>query len=298
MTSALNASAVIFVDQTKASITEIKADKTTAVANGKDAIKYTVKVMKNGQPVKGYDVTFLTTAGNLSKTKELTDKDGYATVNLTSNAAGKAVVSAKVSDVNSEVKASEVEFFTELSINKNVEVLGTKASGELPDVWLQYGQIKLNVNGGNDKYSWSSSNPNIASIDASSGIITLKEKGEAVIKVVSGDKQTATYTISTPKKIVSVNSGSRVNYNSASSICGKINGSLPSSIAELETLYNKWGAANNYQHYTQSSITAWTLQTSDDVKKGVTSTYDLVRENPQLNKVNIDDNNAYAVCVK
>ncbi|WP_162773854.1 intimin C-type lectin domain-containing protein, partial [Escherichia coli] len=71
-----------------------------------------------------------------------------------------------------------------------------------------------------------------------------------------------------------------------------------SSIAELETLYNKWGAANNYQHYTQLSITAWTLQTSDDVKKGVTSTYDLVRKNPQLNKVNINDNNAYAVCVK
>ncbi|EEZ1932768.1 intimin type gamma, partial [Escherichia coli] len=60
MTSALNASAVIFFDQTKASITEIKADKTTAVANGKDAIKYTVKVMKNGQPVNNQSVTFST----------------------------------------------------------------------------------------------------------------------------------------------------------------------------------------------------------------------------------------------
>lgn len=298
MTSALNASAVIFVDQTKASITEIKANKTTAVANGKDAITYTVKVMKNGLPVKGYDVTFLTTAGNLSKIKESTDKDGYATVNLTSNAAGKAVVSAKVSDVNTEVKASEVEFFTELRINKNVEILGTKASGELPDVWLQYGQIKLKVDGGNNQYAWSSSNPNIASIDASSGIITLKEKGEAVIKVISGDKQTATYTIVMPKKIVSVNSNNRVNYNAARTICKNVNGSLPSSIAELEMLYNKWGAANNYQHYTQASITAWTLQTSDDVKKGVTSTYDLVRKNPLLNKVSITDNNAYAVCVK
>ncbi|WP_161538697.1 intimin [Escherichia albertii] len=298
MTSPLNANAVIFVDQTKASITEIKADKTTAVANGKDAVTYTVKVMKNGQPVKGYDVTFLTTAGNLSKIKESTDKDGYATVSLTSNAAGKAVVSAKVNDVNTEVKASEVEFFTELSINKNVEILGTKASGELPDVWLQYGQIKLKADGGNNKYEWSSSNPNIASIDAYSGIVTLKEKGEAVIKVISGDKQTATYTIAMPKKIVSVNSNNRVNYNTARSICRNINGSLPSSIAELETLYNKWGAANNYQHYTQTSITAWTLQTSDDVKKGVTSTYDLVRKNPLLNKVSITENNAYAVCVK
>ncbi|MCZ6324108.1 hypothetical protein O5165_25795, partial [Escherichia coli] len=63
MTSALNASAVIFVEQTKASITEIKADKTTAVANGNDAVTYTVKVMKEGQPVQGHSVAFTTNFG-------------------------------------------------------------------------------------------------------------------------------------------------------------------------------------------------------------------------------------------
>lgn len=69
MTSALNANAVIFVDQTKASITEIKADKTTAVANGQDAITYTVKVMKNGQPLSGEEVTFFTDFGAWIKLK-------------------------------------------------------------------------------------------------------------------------------------------------------------------------------------------------------------------------------------
>ena len=58
MTSPLNASAVIFVDQTKASITEIKADKTTAKADGSDAITYTVRVMKEGAPVVDQKVTF------------------------------------------------------------------------------------------------------------------------------------------------------------------------------------------------------------------------------------------------
>ncbi|MBW9927167.1 Ig-like domain-containing protein, partial [Escherichia coli] len=95
MTSPLNASAVIFVDQTKASITEIKADKTTAKANGSDAITYIVKVMKNNQPEANHSVTFSTNFGNLggnSNTQIVkTDKDGRATVKLTSGVAGNAV---------------------------------------------------------------------------------------------------------------------------------------------------------------------------------------------------------------
>lgn len=298
MTSALNANAVIFVDQSKASITEIKSDKTTAKANGSDAITYTVKVMKDGKPLSSQDVTFTTTFGTLSKSTEKTDTNGYAKVTLTSTAPGKSLVSARVSGSEINVKAPEVEFFIPLAIDDgNVEIVGTGIKGKLPTVWLQYGQVKLKASGGNDKYTWHSANPAIASVD-SSGQVTLKSKGTTTITVVSGDKQTATYIISMPNSIVSVNSDSRVSYNMADSICKKNNGRLPSSITELKELYNKWGAANKYQYYTQKSITAWTLQTADDIKQGVTSTYDLVRENPQLNKVAIAGNNAYAVCVK
>ena len=135
-------------------------------------------------------------------------------------------------------------------------------------------------------------------MDPSSGQVTLKDKGETTITVVSGDKQTAIYTIAMPNSIVSVNSSGRVDYNTANNICKNIKGSLPSSIKELKDLYDDWGAANKYQHYSQESITAWTLQTSKNKVQGVASTYDLVRENPLIDKVNIAGNYAYAVCVR
>lgn len=299
MTSALNANAVIFVDQTKASITEIKADKTTAVANGKDAVTYTVKVMKDGKPLSGEEVTFTTTLGTLSKSTEKTNTNGYAKVTLTSTNQGKSLVSASVSNAAVDVKAPEVEFFTQLTIdNGNVEIVGTGAKGKLPNVWLQYGQVNLKASGGNGKYTWYSANPAIASVDPSSGQVTLKDKGETTITVVSGDKQTAIYTIAMPNSIVSVNSSGRVDYNTANNICKNIKGSLPSSIKELKDLYDDWGAANKYQHYSQESITAWTLQTSENKVQGVASTYDLVRENPLIDKVDIAGNYAYAVCVR
>ncbi|WP_414132925.1 intimin type alpha [Escherichia albertii] len=300
MTSALNASAVIFVDQTKAGITEIKADKTTAVANGKDAITYTVKVMKNGQPLSGEEVTFTKTLGTLSKSIEKTDANGYAKVTLTSVTQGKSLVSARVSDVAVDVKAPEVEFFTQLTIdNSNIEIVGTGVKGTLPTVWLQYGQVKLKASGGNGRYTWRSANTAIASVDASSGQITLKDKGTTTITVVSGDNQTATYTIATPSSMIVSNINSRMTYSEAMSSCQSLRGRLPSSQSELADVFDTWGAANKYEYYkTSTSIISWIKQTDDDVKKGVASTYDLVKRNPLTSSVKTDARNAYATCVK
>lgn len=59
------------------------------------------------------------------------------------------------------------------------------------------------------------------------------------------------------------------------------------------------GAANKYEHYkTSTSIISWIKQTDDDVKKGVASTYDLVKRNPLTSSVKTDARNAYATCVK
>ncbi|MCZ9077373.1 intimin type alpha [Escherichia albertii] len=299
MTSPLNANAVIFVDQTQASITEIKADKTTAVANGKDAVTYTVKVMKNGQPLSGEEVSFTTTLGALSKPSEKTDADGYAKVTLTSTTQGKSLVSASVSNVAVDVKAPEVEFFTPLTIDDDsIEIVGTGVKGKLPTVWLQYGQVKLKASGGNGKYTWRSANTAIASVDASSGQITLKDKGATTITVVSGDNQTATYTIATPDSLIVSNLSKRVTYNDAVNTCKNLGGKLPSSQSELENVFKIWGAANKYEYYkSRQSISSWVQQTPGDMNGGVASTYDLVRKNP-LSNVDVNGTNAYATCVK
>ena len=299
MTSALNANAVIFVDQTKASITEIKADKTTAVANGQDAITYTVKVMKGDKPVSNQEVTFTTTLGKLSNSTEKTDTNGYAKVTLTSTTPGKSLVSARVSDVAVDVKAPEVEFFTTLTIDDgNIEIVGTGVKGKLPTVWLQYGQVNLKASGGNGKYTWRSANPAIASVDASSGQVTLKEKGTTTISVISSDNQTATYTIATPNSLIVPNMSKRVTYNDAVNTCKNFGGKLPSSQNELENVFKAWGAANKYEYYKSSqTIISWVQQTAQDAKSGVASTYDLVKQNP-LNNIKASESNAYATCVK
>ena len=308
MTSALNANAVIFVDQTKASITEIKADKTTAKADGSDAITYTVKVMKNNQPEANHSVTFSTNFGDLggnSNTQIVkTDKDGRATVKLTSGVAGNAIVSAKVSEVNTEVKAPEAKFFSVLSIDNNVNIIGTSANGALPNIWLRYGQFKLTAKGGDGKYQWRSQDPSVASVDALTGRVTLLKKGTTTIEVVSGDNQTATYTINQPENIITVETQDKVLYNVAKTKCEMNSGRLPSSTSELKDVYNQWGPANSYDGYKgKNTITAWTQQTADDIPKGWTSTFDIVTKNEIPNngikvKVNVRAANAFAVCVK
>ncbi|WP_097479063.1 intimin type beta [Escherichia coli] len=299
MTSPLNASAVIFVDQTKASITEIKADKTTAKADGSDAITYTVRVMKEGAPVVEQKVTFSKDFGTLNKTEATTDQNGYATVKLSSNTPGKAIVSAKVSGVGTEVKATTVEFFAPLSIDGDkVTVIGTGITGALPKNWLQYGQVKLQATGGNGKYTWKSSNTKIASVD-NSGVITLNEKGSATITVVSGDNQSATYTINAPGSIViAVDKNTRVTYFDAENKCKTNSANLAQSKELLANIYSTWGAANKYPYYSGSeSLTAWIKQSSSEQSSGVSSTYDLVTKNP-LSNVGVNNKNAFSVCVK
>ncbi|EOY8345616.1 intimin type beta [Escherichia albertii] len=299
MTSPLNASAVIFVDQTQASITEIKADKTTAKANGSDAITYTVRVMKEGTPVVDQKVIFSKDFGTLNKTEATTDQNGYATVKLSSNTPGKAIVSAKVSGVGTEVKATIVEFFAPLSIDGDkVTVIGTGVTGALPKNWLQYGQVKLQATGGNGKYTWKSSNTKIASVD-NSGVITLNEKGSATITVVSGDNQSATYTINAPGSIViAVDKNTRVTYFEAENKCKTNSANLAQSKELLANIYSTWGAANKYPYYSGSkSLTAWIKQSSSEQSSGVSSTYDLVTKN-QLINVGVNNKNAFSVCVK
>lgn len=84
------------------------------------------------------------------------------------------------------------------------------------------------------------SDSSVASVDALTGRVTLLKKGTTTIEVVSGDNQTAMYTINTPTKFISVETQNKVVYSDAEATCRMNNARLPSSTSELKDVYNKW----------------------------------------------------------
>ncbi|TQN75425.1 UNVERIFIED_ORG: Ig-like protein group 1 [Citrobacter freundii] len=76
---------------------ELLADRTQALADGQEAVSYTLTLRTtDGKPLSGKNVTFTTTAGQLSQTQGTTDQNGQLSVQLTSTRAGQAVVNATV----------------------------------------------------------------------------------------------------------------------------------------------------------------------------------------------------------
>ncbi|WP_082013851.1 inverse autotransporter beta domain-containing protein [Edwardsiella anguillarum] len=111
MATALDASPVNFVNVEPTVVSSITADKTQALADGVDAITYTVEVTQNHIAQPNVEVTFTTAAGTLSATKAVTDAAGRATVSLTSNAvANNVIVSAKTAEMATALDASPVNF--------------------------------------------------------------------------------------------------------------------------------------------------------------------------------------------
>ncbi|WHQ14462.1 Ig-like domain-containing protein [Edwardsiella anguillarum] len=111
MATALDASPVNFVNVEPTVVSSITADKTQALADGVDAITYTVEVTQNHIAQPNVEVTFTTAAGTLSATKAVTDAAGRATVSLTSNAvANNVIVSAKTAEMTTALDASPVNF--------------------------------------------------------------------------------------------------------------------------------------------------------------------------------------------
>ncbi|WP_172952299.1 Ig-like domain-containing protein, partial [Escherichia coli] len=64
----------------------------------------------DGKPLSGKNVTFTTTAGQLSRTQGTTDQNGQLSVQLTSPRAGQAVVNASVDGTT--ISAAPVTFET------------------------------------------------------------------------------------------------------------------------------------------------------------------------------------------
>lgn len=87
----------------------LQAGRTTAVADGNDAITYTLNVRDAaGQPVKDKAVQWSTDLGTLSPLQGTTSAQGEASVTLTSTQAGQAVVNATVD--GKQISAQSVTF--------------------------------------------------------------------------------------------------------------------------------------------------------------------------------------------
>ncbi|NGA79530.1 Ig-like domain-containing protein, partial [Escherichia coli] len=108
---------------------ELLADRTQALADGQEAVSYTLTLKTtDGKPLSGKNVTFTATAGQLSRTQGTTDQNGQLSVQLTSTRAGQAVVNASVDGTT--ISASPVTFETRLDSAIVVNKTSAVADGQ------------------------------------------------------------------------------------------------------------------------------------------------------------------------
>ncbi|MEA5101172.1 Ig-like domain-containing protein [Pantoea sp. S18] len=92
---------------------DLIADKTSALANGTEAVTYTATVKDaSGNLVSGLAISWGTDLGNLGAPTSTTGTDGKATITLTSTQAGNAIVNAKPGS-GSAASASPVTFIAD-----------------------------------------------------------------------------------------------------------------------------------------------------------------------------------------
>ncbi|HAI5420675.1 TPA: inverse autotransporter beta domain-containing protein [Escherichia coli] len=105
------------------------ADRTQALADGQEAVSYTLTLRTtDGKPLSGKNVTFTTTAGQLSRTQGTTDQNGQLSVQLTSTRAGQAVVNASVDGTT--ISAAPVTFENHLDSAIVVNKTSAVADGQ------------------------------------------------------------------------------------------------------------------------------------------------------------------------
>ncbi|EPB3902659.1 Ig-like domain-containing protein, partial [Escherichia coli] len=108
---------------------ELLADRTQALADGQEAVSYTLTLKTtDGKPLSGKNVTFTTTTGQLSRTQGTTDQNGQLSVQLTSTRAGQAVVNASVDGTT--ISAAPVTFENHLDSAIVVNKTSAVADGQ------------------------------------------------------------------------------------------------------------------------------------------------------------------------
>lgn len=108
---------------------ELLADRTQALADGQEAVSYTLTLKTtDGKPLSGKNVTFTTTVGQLSRTQGTTDQNGQLSVQLTSTRAGQAVVNASMDGTT--ISAAPVTFENRLDSAIVVNKTSAVADGQ------------------------------------------------------------------------------------------------------------------------------------------------------------------------
>ncbi|ENL8230564.1 Ig-like domain-containing protein, partial [Escherichia coli] len=108
---------------------ELLADRTQALADGQETVSYTLTLKTtDGKPLSGKNVTFTTTAGQLSRTQGTTDQNDQLSVQLTSTRAGRAVVNASVDSTT--ISAAPVTFENHLDSAIVVNKTSAVANGQ------------------------------------------------------------------------------------------------------------------------------------------------------------------------
>lgn len=191
--AATNAQAVSFsADQASATIGSgnLQADKSSAVANGNEAVTYTAQVKDaHGNPVQGIAVSWTSDHGDLKSNSSNTDQAGKATIQLSSTLAGTAVVSAAVNN-GAATPATAVTFIadnstaaldSEVKADKTTVVAnGTEAVTYTAQVKDAHGNPLPNI-----KVNWTTNRGDLSATSSSTN-----GAGEATIQLsskVSGD---------------------------------------------------------------------------------------------------------------
>ncbi|MFP2790059.1 inverse autotransporter beta domain-containing protein [Enterobacter ludwigii] len=172
----------------------ILVNKTTAEANGSDAVTYSVSLEDAaGVPVTGHDINWNTTLGTLSATSGTTDASGQLSITLISTQSGQSVVKATTGDLT---LTADTVTFTEQAITQSIETSKTQAQADGQDTVTYTVTVKkadgTAVTG--QTVTWSS---DLGTLDTTSTVtdnngkttvsLTSQEAGDAIVQARIGE---------------------------------------------------------------------------------------------------------------
>ncbi|HDR2354429.1 TPA: inverse autotransporter beta domain-containing protein [Enterobacter roggenkampii] len=257
----------------------------------------------NNQPLTGKRVNF-----TLADCSDCTlDKSGAETALVN----GKAIASVtlnKATPGNAQVKACEegsdrcssltIPFYAPPQLSGKLTLSGQSTEAtKLPDAWLYNGTFDLSktVSGGNGQYTWSSSDPKVATVD-SNGKVTIQNTLSAFTITVTSlgrSSESHSFTAQPGNKLLYV-SDSHMNWNNAKAFC-QTQGRDLSSPDSLKQVTDAWGNMKSYAYYNNTQK-SWTNDIS--AAKDVATVFDMGAGVPVTGyQVKTDSEEVLAACM-
>lgn len=222
---------------------ELLADRTQALADGQEAVSYTLTLKTtDGKPLSGKNVTFTTTAGQLSRTQGTTDQNGQLSVQLTSPRAGQAVVNASVDGTT--ISAAPVTF--ENHLDSAIVVNKTSAVADGQDSIILTAVIRDAAG----TVTWTASSP---AVSISGNVMTVKSNPAGVtLTGTDADGQTVTLNMGSNWFAQSATKYEWLNSDydgTAIYSCRQLGAQVASSGA-LQGVISEWGELETYDGWT------------------------------------------------